>query len=518
MPVPRRVLWLPFGAAILLAQFRESGSPELAARLELETQPLLPARVYLFKDDRPFRLSPVDATLPLRVDLFYRERLWRRSQAPSVLEVTCNDISHFLLLKGRARLDLPAGRYRIEAYRGLFYKPVREEFELKAGHTQRVALKLENWLGGESGAWLSGDDHIHLVRAPEDDPVFLDWMEAEDLSVGNFLQLQRQMDAAAQYGFGPKAEAKRPARSIRSGHESRSEFFGHVNLLGGREMMRPLSVGSMYANSPETFPYPFVLFEMGRKLGATTGYAHFDGSMRHSTLLMDLALGSIDFVEVFQFGVLKTEQWYELLNAGLKVTGIAGSDFPVSLNRHTQAKDWGRWIPLLGPERYLRKGKAGASAYETWAEGVHRGEGLVTNGPLAELRVEGDTAIAQAKFYRPLEKLEIVANGVVIAAAAGVRDTLEARAPVPQSGPVWIAARAAAPKQAGEPVIQAHTNPVYLRWDGSPPVPKARQAVAGRWDGEVEYYRTAPLVFPGEEERKRFFERAAQAAEKLRSN
>src|SRR5258708_17039966 len=41
----------------------------------------------------------------------------------------------------------------------------------------------------------------------------------------------------------------------------------------------------------------------------------------------------IDFIEVFQFGVLKTEAWYELLNAGFQVTGVAGSDFPVPLNR-----------------------------------------------------------------------------------------------------------------------------------------------------------------------------------------
>jgi len=32
--------------------------------------------MYPFKDGRPFRLSPVGAMLPLRVDLCYRERLW----------------------------------------------------------------------------------------------------------------------------------------------------------------------------------------------------------------------------------------------------------------------------------------------------------------------------------------------------------------------------------------------------------------------------------------------------------
>ena len=63
---------------------------------------------------------------------------------------------------------------------------------------------------------------------------------------------------------------------------------------------------------------------------------------------MDLALGKIDFVEVLQFGVLKTDPWYELLNAGLRVTGVAGSDFPGRLGVRDP---WPRWLPLLGPER-----------------------------------------------------------------------------------------------------------------------------------------------------------------------
>ena len=109
--------------------------------------PNLPVRVYLFKGDRPFRLSPVDAMLPLRVDLFYRERLWRNSADPDTLEVTCKDQSHFFLLKGRAQFDLPAGDYRVEAYRGLFYEPFQHEFTLAAGKPLTVTLAMRNWLG-----------------------------------------------------------------------------------------------------------------------------------------------------------------------------------------------------------------------------------------------------------------------------------------------------------------------------------------------------------------------------------
>src|SRR6185295_19074578 len=105
--VVRTVLLIFFALALTWAQFRESGAPELAAHLVLEIDPLMPARVYLFKDDQPFRLSPVQAILPLRIDLFYRERLWTNSPSPETLEVTCNDQSHFFLLKGRGSFNLP---------------------------------------------------------------------------------------------------------------------------------------------------------------------------------------------------------------------------------------------------------------------------------------------------------------------------------------------------------------------------------------------------------------------------
>jgi hypothetical protein len=520
MKNPRPVLLTLFGLALAWAQFRESGTPELSAHLELVTEPLMPARVYLFKDRRPFRLSPVQALLPLRVDLFYRERLWTNSPDPQVLEVTCNEQSHFILLGGRASFDLPAGRYRVEAYRGLFFIPASEEFELKAGETRRVALPLKDWTAGARAEWTSGDDHIHLTRSRQDDPVFLRWLEAEDLSVGNFLQLQRQMDAAVQYGFGPQGEARRAGRSIRPGQESRSEFYGHINLLGARELIRPLSIGTMYANSPEACPYPAVLFARGRAMGATVGYAHFSGSTPHSTLLMDLALGSIDFVEVFQFGVLKTEAWYELLNAGLRVTGIAGSDFPVPLNRQ---KTWLRWLPLLGPERTLVKARAGESPYEAWAAGVRSGNVVVSNGPLVELTVDrtSSTARASAQFFRPLERLEIVSNGQVVQAVTGDgRQTqLSVAAKLPNTESCWAAARVQAGAMEGEPRIQAHTNPVYVLKDEKPVrVAGVRETLAARWEAELAHYRNAPLVFASNDQRNDFLAQAERALAKLRGS
>ena len=74
--VSRPALVAIFGLALAWAQFRESGSPQLSAHLSLVVEPLMPARVYLFKsgqfkNGQPFRLSPVHAVLPPSVDEFY---------------------------------------------------------------------------------------------------------------------------------------------------------------------------------------------------------------------------------------------------------------------------------------------------------------------------------------------------------------------------------------------------------------------------------------------------------------
>lgn len=497
-------LWMFLALCLTLAvaQLRQSSA---GASLRIESN--LPARIYLFKNGRPFRLHPVDAILPIRVDTFYRDTVWSRAANPAVLEITSNDQSHFVLLNGKATFDLPPGDYRLEAYRGLFFTPVSVNFTLASGETKRLPLQLTRWSESTAG-WLSGDDHIHLPRTAADNPLFLQWMDAEDLSVGNFLQLQRQVDAAPQYAFGVAGEARKPGYSIRSGQESRSEYYGHINMLGGNVLIRPLSIGTMYANAPAAAPWPAGLFLQGRRAGALTGYAHFHGSMAHSTLLMDLALQNIDFLEVFQFSKLWTAEWYELLNAGFRVTGIAGSDFPVPLGRFVP---WPRAFPLLGPERTLVRARPGGSAYAAWAEGVKRREVVVTNGPMVEIVEKAGTIAAAASFHQEIESLTIVHNGKPVAVARNGK-TLQIETP---SQPGWFAAHAVLRKVEGEPLVQGHTNPL---WIGNPsPDPAAREVLASRWEQELSYYRDAPLPFANAEQRDQFLRQGEEALRRLRA-
>jgi len=270
-------------------------------------------------------------------------------------------------------------------------------------------------------------------------------------------------------------------------------------------------VGSMYSNAPAAYPYPAKIFDKGRGAGALTGFAHFHGSMAHSTLPMDLALGNLDFLEVFQFGKLWAAEWYELLNAGFRVTGIAGSDFPVPLGR---AVPWPKWLPLLGPERTLVKGRAGASAYESWANGIRNGVVTVSNGPIVEIETAGATVRARAEFFRPIERIEIIRNGEIVASAA---NSNAVAAPIPQGESAWFAARAVAKKEEGEPEIQAHTNPVYVLHENRPVrAAGAREAYARRWAAEIEYYKSAKLPFATAAERDEFFAAAGRALDILR--
>lgn len=510
------------------AALHDSLRPQFTVSVEIitvhaDTGEVIPARVYLFKGDKPFRLRPVDCLLSLRPDLFYRERLWRRSDRPETLEVTAKDMSHFILLKGRGRFNLPRSRtdigekYRIEAYRGTFFRPATAEFTLEEGEQQQVKLELHPIAPGHQEEWLSGDDHIHLMRAEEDNEIFLSWLAAEDLSVGNFLELQRQQHAAVQYAFGDNGEARSEGYSIRSGHESRSFFYGHTIFLGPDRIVGPLSLGEVYANSPEAYPFPTVLFNEGRELNSIVGFAHFDGGMPHSTLILNLARNTIDFVELFQFGKLHAEDWYQLLNAGFRVVGNAGSDFPANLSHY---ESWPRAFPLLGPERALVRAKAGESAYNAWAKGVRGGTAVVSNGPLLEFSAnrktpgaivpwsgssQGIEGVARTFSHRPIEKVEIIANGRTVAVQAGdlhsTNLSLQFSFRIHES--TWVAARTKARSLSGESEIWAHTNPIYFLKDGNPVhLQDAREAVRAKWNKETQYYRSPELIFSNPRQRQ----------------
>jgi TolB protein len=216
--------------------------------------------------------------------------------------------------------------------------------------------------------------------------------------------------------------------------------------------------------------------------------------------LADLILGKVDALEAAGFAVPGAEAvtaWYQLLNSGLHVPLVGGSRKRSNL------------LPLGCVRGYARLAAGAEFNYRNWIEGVRAGHTFVTNGPLismtandqgsgAVLDVPDSTPIrvhAEAHSLLPFERLEIVANGIAVAAApvagspAGA--SLDAEVPLPEGG--WLAARCYGEQRLPGTMlgqcVYAHTSPVSVRANGRPPRtdPAAVAGLIGHLDKMLQW-------------------------------
>ncbi len=192
------------------------------------------------------------------------------------------------------------------------------------------------------------------------------------------------------------------------------------------------------------------------------------------SLPVDVALGKADYLEVVGFSDHKTtaEVWYRLLNCGFRLPAGAGTDAMAN------------YASLRGPvgmnRVFVRSGQR--LDYRSWLDGVQAGRTFVSNGPTLEFTLDGRevgdeitlpagkhrlTARVRMRTIAPVEKVEIVANGKVVATipvtSGGTR--VDATVPLTISGSGWYTLRAWSSK-AVEPVLDlypfATTSPIYV--------------------------------------------------------
>ena len=122
--------------------------------------------------------------------------------------------------------------------RGLFYEPAVIEFEVGPNEDKTIVAKVRPIAPGSRRQWISADQHVHIMRAREDDDLLMRWMQAEDLNVLNNLEGQRQQHFGVQYAWGRSGEARMPGQSIRSGHEDPQRLL-RARSRSGREPPDP---------------------------------------------------------------------------------------------------------------------------------------------------------------------------------------------------------------------------------------------------------------------------------------
>jgi hypothetical protein len=363
-------------------------------------------------------------------------------------------------------------------------------------------------------------------------------LDADGLSHAHFLVLRGGNLAgvwAQQFAYGKPGEATDGIRSIRPGEKYRDSSQGHINLLGVEKIISPISTGGIgEPRIPFNYPPLLDVFRRAHELGGIGGPAHGGSLARSSTAALDTVLGQVDFFEIANTHLYKTDVWYQLLNCGFIVPPVAGTDLPNFGFRDP-------WQPLLGEVRtYVRSGEQ--SGFDAWKQAVRRGEVFVTSGPMIQLDVDGAgpggvvrlppeggeiTINAELASPRPLNTLEVVSMGQPISIEVkrthsnGVH-----RLNVKQTWAIthscWLAARGTGgPKTAVEQGlgikqnVMAHTGVVRVLVGNEPIRSKAAvEQLRKQLSLQQEYYRTQ-ATYEEPEHRIQFVKLFEQALKKL---
>ncbi len=407
---------------------------------------------------------------------------------------------------GKSVVSLPPGTYKLKVFKGVEYKIQAREIDVRPGKITQLTVNMSRWINMPEQGWYSADDHIHIARPVKElDPIISKMMQAEDLHVGNLLQmgLSIRFNRTPQYAHGPDSIYQEGNYILATGQENpRTDFRGHTIILG--------------ASSPIHFPKNYLIyrlfFEEARRQGALSGYAHFGGDEIGGDfgLGIDLPHGLLSFIEVLQWNRGIYNFWYDVLNAGFRITPTAGTDYPCARAN----------IP--GRERFYTKVE-GPFTYENWLEGVRKGHTFVTTGPILEFRVNGKGMGEEVVLSRrgsvqlegrvrfdptwdEVEHLQVIENGQLLRSfprkvgAAEIRFQFEHD--VQESS--WLAIRAYGNKLGEiDPMSnhiqgtrrhtsEAHSSPVYLTLKGGPPLsaqPRVK-AAARAWLARLEDFES----------------------------
>lgn len=360
-------------------------------------------------------------------------------------------------IDGACEVKLPSGvPLRIQATKGPEFEPLDETIALSAG---KMALRfaLRRWSHLADDGWISGDSRCHFL------PPHAALLEAaaEDVAVVNLLACAQpvpSLDGNAYTSFpnllafsGQAAALEANGHLVAVNTLNAHPVLGKVALLHSHRIVFPTTFGG----DEETDDWSVCDWcdQCHRKRGLAVWVDAFRpaGGLLGGEVLAAAILGKIDAIEVDALPRMQPllPQLYRLWSAGMMVPLVGGS-----------GKD-SNAIALGTMRTYAKRSsppaETGVPEYRAWIDAVRAGRTFVTNGPLLTLEI-GESIAATARSFRAFERLEIVANGRVIAhdtASDEVPHSASCCAVPPQSG--WVAVRA-----VGSDGAFAHTSPVRV--------------------------------------------------------
>ncbi|MCP5118307.1 MAG: hypothetical protein GY953_46435 [bacterium] len=216
---------------------------------------------------------------------------------------------------GAFSMEVPAGSYTLSISKGFEYLRQTQSVELAAGASESREVKLERWIDMPARGWYSADDHVHLQRSPREDPLIGKWMEAEDIHVGNILQMGDFWTYNySQYSFGEKGRYQDGNTILSPGQEEpRTPEIGHTISLGADEFVRFRDDYYAYGR----------LFDRVHELNGVSGFAHQGVSFHgYRGMTLNVLRGKVDFLELAQFCVAEGPLALTQCNLQARATGI----------------------------------------------------------------------------------------------------------------------------------------------------------------------------------------------------
>jgi hypothetical protein len=492
------------------------------------------------------RLTAADASgapMPVRLSVTGRDgrgwapdAAWRHADDAFDRKVRPFEITYFHS-RGSAELTLPVGTYTVLATRGLEYAPARQTVTVTAGGTTDARLKLDRLMDLPARGWWSGDMHVHMNYggAYKNDPKRLrEQAEAEDLHVVEDLIVNKEQRIPDVTLFGGGLDPVSTAATlVKHDQEYHTSWWGHTGHLGLKQfLILPDYAGYADTAAASLFPDNATIMDLAHGQGGVSGYVHpFDPPVPDPSgtdpitngLPIDVALGKADYMEIVGFSdhLTTAEVWYRLLNAGLRLPAGGGTDAMAN------------YASLRGPvgmnRVFVRSGSK--LDYGAWLAALKAGWTFATNGPLLSFTLDGRevgddialpggaralTARVSLRSIVPVERLEVVGNGVVVASvplsAGGTSADATLSLPVERSG--WYTLRAWS-SGAAEPVLDiypfATTSPIYVTVGGRPVRSAADSRYFVAWIERVEKAAAAHAGWNDEKEKAEVLGRLASA-------
>ena len=357
----------------------------------------------------------------------------------------------FAYVDGNFSVDPKSLPLRYQVIKG--YEFIIAEGQISSGDLRdgAITIPLSRWSSLANKGWYGGDNHIHHV-SPKTCRLEMD---AEDLDVANILTSDFTLDQSEfEGGLNRFSSGK---RLIYVNQEFRNDHLGHMCLLNLRRLIEPVKTMQPYA-----YPLHMRACDETRAQGGYVSWAHFP-SWPGVESPLDIAMEKMDGLEILcvldprEFPVFMKKVvpefeanhglhlWYRYLNCGFRLAATAGTDKMTT-------------FVTIGANRVFARVE-GEFTYQNWINALKQGRTFVTNSPLLTFTVNGrdpgaalqynssrDRVVqvhAAAESQLPYDRMEIVANGAVVAEAtpSGQRHSAEIHLEYPVDRSCWLAAR-----------------------------------------------------------------------------